>query len=121
LTFGVYAHIGVYDQTAALDVLPDLSTPTPGADAVASTGTDGRRISEGFSHYLPTDRDGSGRKLSLVGGDEHENARRTGRTEALENKESDASCRPLTDTAQKYTRQDSNLQPTVPKTVALSN
>src|SRR5262249_23922354 len=43
LTLGVYAHIGVYDQTAALDALPDLSDPTPSpeAAALAATGTDG--------------------------------------------------------------------------------
>src|SRR5262245_34545488 len=43
LTLGTYAHVGLYDQTAALDALPDL-TPAgspPEAPALAATGTGG--------------------------------------------------------------------------------
>jgi integrase len=42
LTLGTYAHVGLYDQTAALDALPGM-TPTirqPEAAALAATGTD---------------------------------------------------------------------------------
>ena len=38
LTLGVYTHLGLYDQTPALDALPDLTrTGSPGPDA-AKTG-----------------------------------------------------------------------------------
>src|SRR5262249_24512709 len=55
LTLGVYAHIGVYDQTAALEALPDLSAPAPGheAGALAATGTDGGHINKRFALPLP--------------------------------------------------------------------
>src|SRR5262249_31066067 len=70
LTLGVYAHIGVFDQTAALDALPDLSTPAAGpeVDAMAATGTDGGRISQRFALPLPYAGDGSGREGSDAGG-----------------------------------------------------
>ena len=123
LTFGVYAHIGLYDQTAALDALPDLSAPTPGteATALAATGTDGPTHKPTFAHPLPTDGDGSGRKLSVVGGNEHTSPGRAGRAEPLGGGGLVASCRPPSDTVRNYTRRDLNPQPTVPKTVALSN
>ncbi len=42
LTLGTYAHVGLFDQTAALDALPDLTTPDPKPEAatLAATGTD---------------------------------------------------------------------------------
>jgi integrase len=42
LTLGIYSHIGVYDQTAALDALPDLTRPAPDSEParLAMTGTD---------------------------------------------------------------------------------
>jgi len=42
LTLGVYSHIGLFDQTAALDALPDLSRPEPESEPsiLAATGTD---------------------------------------------------------------------------------
>src|SRR4051812_44431094 len=44
LTLGIYAHVGLYDQTAALDALPGLASPRPEAEpaALTATGTDGR-------------------------------------------------------------------------------
>src|SRR5262249_51388920 len=44
LTLGVYAHVGLYDQAAALDALPDLSRPQAGPETNkrAATGTEGR-------------------------------------------------------------------------------
>src|SRR5262249_12424296 len=44
LTMDRYTHIGLYDQTAALDQLPALpaSGPTSQAEILAATGTDGR-------------------------------------------------------------------------------
>jgi hypothetical protein len=53
LTLGVYAHIGLYDQTAALDALPDL-TPTasgPEAAALAATGTE--PVTDQRQSFLP--------------------------------------------------------------------
>jgi hypothetical protein len=43
LTLGVYAHVGLYDQVAALDALPDLTRPAPDSEpsSLAATGTDG--------------------------------------------------------------------------------
>ena len=41
LTLGVYAHVGLYDQSAALDALPDLTRPAPTPQTLAKTGTDG--------------------------------------------------------------------------------
>ena len=41
LTFGTYAHIGIIDQTAALDALPPSEVaPDPASEAVRATGTD---------------------------------------------------------------------------------
>lgn len=41
LTLGTYAHVGVFDQTAALDALPDLTPSTPDSEVqlLAATGT----------------------------------------------------------------------------------
>jgi len=42
LTLGVYTHLGLYDQTPALDALPDLTKPAPRSEpsTLAATGTD---------------------------------------------------------------------------------
>ncbi len=40
LTIGLYAHAALHDQTAALEALPDLTTPSPRTEALAATGTD---------------------------------------------------------------------------------
>lgn len=42
LTLGTYSHVGLYDQTAALEAIPDLSlSPTDSeANTLAATGTD---------------------------------------------------------------------------------
>jgi site-specific recombinase XerD len=61
LTLKVYAHVGLYDLAGALDALPDLTAPPrPGAPALAATGTEGGRISEGVAQNLPSARDHSG-------------------------------------------------------------
>jgi len=43
LTLGVYAHVGLYDQTAALDALPAMTATGPGSEGgkLAATETDG--------------------------------------------------------------------------------
>src|SRR5262249_18051493 len=62
LTLGIYAHVGLFDQSAALDALPDLTLPKtttePETTALAATGTDGRPISKLIAHHLPTGGDG---------------------------------------------------------------
>jgi integrase len=45
LTLGVYTHLGLYDQTPALDALPDLTQPAPRPEAAKKTGTDGTPVS----------------------------------------------------------------------------
>ena len=69
LTLGVYAHIGIFDQTAALDALPDLSPLALGPEAaeLPATGTDGRRIDKRFAPPLPHEGVRAGRKLADTG------------------------------------------------------
>ena len=102
LTFGVYAHIGVFDQTAALEALPDLSPPaTPELEALAATGTDpaqGTRIDDHqWAAQGQRAGDGTGRGLSVVGGDEHPKGGVDDLTSleagSLEKKGLDVSCR----------------------------
>jgi integrase len=45
LTLGVYTHLGLYDQTPALDALPDLTRPAPQPEAAKKTGTDDAPVS----------------------------------------------------------------------------
>jgi integrase len=104
LTLGVYAHIGVFDQTSALDALPDLTTPAAGPEsaALAATGTEGGRISKLFAPPLPHIGDGTGRIGSDTGGSADVNPGTINPVlmmrEPLENKGSDASGRVLTAT-----------------------
>jgi integrase len=104
LTFGVYAHIGVFDQTAALEALPDLSPEAvAGPEAMAATGTDpapGNRIDDcQWVAHGQREGDGSGRNLAVVGGIERTNdcgdALPSGDAKTLENKAPDASLRQL--------------------------
>ena len=99
LTLGTYTHLEVYDQTAALEALPDLTRPGSETEAPAmlATGTDGGRINKRLAHPLPTGGDGSGRKPSDTVaiadvGMFHERDGASPR-EPLENKGSDASSR----------------------------
>jgi hypothetical protein len=62
LALGVYAHVGLYDQTGALDALPDLTSPQPGPESVelSATGTDGREVAAQGQRA----GDGKGRNLA---------------------------------------------------------
>jgi hypothetical protein len=42
LTLGVYAHVGLFDQTSALDALPSTAPTAPSTEAeiLSPTGTD---------------------------------------------------------------------------------
>lgn len=73
LTIGIYPKASLHDITGAVDALPDLEPGASAPEAVAATGTDGRRISKRFAPPLPHDGDGSGRELSVVGGDDPAN------------------------------------------------
>ena len=68
LTLGVYAHVGLYDQTSALDALPDTAPtgPTTEAGKLAATGTDGP-IKKLLSLPFPYGGEGMGRNLSVEG------------------------------------------------------
>jgi integrase len=63
LTLGAYAHVGVYDLTAALDALPDQTPSTPSTEAAAlrATGTGGGHINNRVALPLPYSVQGSGR------------------------------------------------------------
>ena len=69
LTLGFYAHVGLYDQTAALDALPGPApaTPKPEAATLAATGTD-CDISNRPSLQFPYAGDGRGRIGADSGG-----------------------------------------------------
>lgn len=62
LTLGIYVHVGLYDQTAALNALPGPTATVPEAEpaTLAATGTDGP-ISNLLSLHSPYGGDGSGR------------------------------------------------------------
>ena len=68
-TLGIYAHVGLFDQTIALDALPGQAGPdAPKTEAgrMAATGTDGP-ISEPLSLHLPYGGDGTRRDLAGPG------------------------------------------------------
>ncbi len=73
LTIGIYAKASLHDITGAVGALPNLSTGRPTPEAVAATGTDGRRINKRFAPPLPHEGDGSGRELSVIGGSDDVN------------------------------------------------
>jgi integrase len=66
LTLGMYAHVGLYDQTSALDALPDQSQPDPAPEAATlpATGTHGP-ISKRLALHFPYGGDGTRRNLSV--------------------------------------------------------
>jgi hypothetical protein len=72
LTLGVSAHVGIFDQTAALEALPALdgSPPALESQAMQATGTDRQRISDRFAHYLPNGGSGEGQDSSVRVGNE---------------------------------------------------
>jgi hypothetical protein len=101
LTLGLYAHVQLFDQTAALDALPGQSRPTaPKAEpaTLAATGTNGR-ISQSASLLYPYGGDGSGRILSpTVGSDDLTTLDRASHldgSQPLDPSGFDASCRVL--------------------------
>ena len=102
LTMDRYSHTLHEDQAQALESLPDLSTPA----AAQATGTDGRRLGVQL-----------GASEAISGG-----AGRLGKTKGSKAKAAN-SPEKTTSSARKadYTRKDSNLQPMVPKTIALSS
>ncbi len=68
LTLGVYAHVGIFDQTAALDALPGTAPTGPATEAgrLAATGTDGP-INPNPPLPVPYGGDGRGRIVSGSG------------------------------------------------------
>ncbi len=59
LTLGVYAHVGLYDQSAALDALPDLTRPaqlprlSPRPGRTGRLATDNRPIGSARPRRTP--------------------------------------------------------------------
>ncbi len=93
LTIGRYAHAALYDQTAALDALPDLTSPgpQPEADALTATGTEGRILAP-LGHRA---EDGMGRNVSGSDATTCSSSSLTMGPEPLENQASDATGRVL--------------------------
>src|SRR5262249_33630475 len=65
LTLGCYAHVGLFDQSAALDALPDLTRPTQTPQNLAKTGTEGP-----FGHRQSSDPTGPAEPGSEYSGTE---------------------------------------------------
>ncbi len=68
LTIGIYAKASLHDISGAVAALPDPTPEAPTPEAVASTGTDGRRISKLFAPPLPHEGDGTRRFGADTGG-----------------------------------------------------
>jgi integrase len=117
-----YTRPRAVDLQNAAAALPSLRPVTPSeGPSLRATGTGGRPIRDHLSPHLPTGGDGCRQGLADAGG-------MTGAgTPALINRKPQevtgvcADGRFLAVTGGEYTRQDSNLQPSVPKTDALSN
>ena len=62
LTLGVYTHIGMADQSAALNALPSPALRPEGA--TPSESESDAPINKPFAHHLPTGGDGTGRDLA---------------------------------------------------------
>ena len=73
LTIGIYAKASLHDIAGAMDALPEMTPCRPEPEALAATGTGGGPISKPLSLHFPYGGDGSGRELSVIGGNEHEN------------------------------------------------
>ena len=121
LTLGTYAHVGLYDQTAALDALPGPTPASPEAAKMSATGTDGP-ISNRPSLYFPYGGDGSGRIESDSGGSADMNPATSDcvsmMAETLENKGVDASCRGLSDTGRHEKTEGVGFEPTDTRNVS---
>ncbi len=71
LTLGTYAHVGLYDQSAALDALPGPAVPRPEPATMAATGTDPvTRDRQNRVAHGKRAGDGTGRELSVTGGND---------------------------------------------------
>jgi integrase len=69
LTLNVYAHLSVFDTAAALDALPDLTSPGTSPEPLAMTGTDAAApINDRLAPYLPHTGDGIGQDAAAAGG-----------------------------------------------------
>jgi integrase len=69
LTLGIYAHVGLYDQTSALDALPTTNPAGPATEpaTLAATGTQGKHASNPTCLFPAYGGDGTGRNLSVAG------------------------------------------------------
>ena len=103
LTLGVYAHVGLFDQTGALEALPDLTPAAPRSEwgALPATGTDGCASEPKWVAPGQRAGDGTGRGLSVRFGNEdlndHSQAGMSMVCNSLSETDLDGSCREETD------------------------
>jgi integrase len=110
-----YTRPRAVDLRNAAAALPCLRPESDGGEAARATGTDGPDMSNRFSPHLPTGGDGTGRGVAVAGGiaDSSPSMSMDRNSQAVAGV--CASGRAVAATGGKYTRQDSNLQPSVPK------
>ncbi len=119
LTMDRYTHAGLYDLTAAVESLPSILPPPAGdnqSEALAATGTDAAHCPQ----YCPV---GEISCVSVTTGETSDAAGAESRSceQILKIKAFASDCDSMTTADSDYARQDSNLQPMVPKTIALSS
>ena len=105
LTLGIYAHVGLYDQSSALDALPGVApshTPVESGELTA-TGTGGKDTSNCFSLPFPFGGVGTDQNLSVtVGCDDvifKEHAGSSEDPQVLDSSEVVSGCHALSDTS----------------------
>jgi integrase len=118
LTMNRYSHAALYDLTAAVEKLRFFLPPSQNqSQALAGTGTD---PAAHVPRHCPT---GEIRGISLTTAEtgEQSGTYEEEFAETLQIKPFETDCDGLTTADSDYARQDSNLQPMVPKTIALSS
>lgn len=115
-TLNHYAKVRAHDLRRAVESLPipSITADDSRPHSQAATGTTGPDVSKHFAHLLPHSGQGTGAKLTESDGSSLVAMAGPNPPKPLELQVPEASGRLV----RQYTRQDSNLQPTVPKTVA---
>jgi len=120
-----YTHPRIHDKTTALNALPSLGGQQTREQRARATGTDdagvsGESATQPEAHRLARKRPGT---PALAIGGQHEPGR-TGDRTAPQAFEKPTTCQGMSTSgseSRKHARRDSNPQPSVPKTDALSN
>ena len=108
-----YTHVRLHDERAALEMLPDL-TARPTDEQAQATGTDGAAVTDQQQYatrciHMTENGARFGARLGIDGGSSAQSSANTNPAGAITNGVFDC------------VRRDSNPQPSVPKTDALSN